>query len=301
MIKYILIFLAITGIHAFSQDILITQEPVSVNECFGKSANLYISAESASNKKLLCQWFKDGERISGEVSPVLSFPSLQHYQSGLYSCRVTLEDGSESVDSRSASVYVLRPTSISKEPVDVKSNTVDGNVFLNFEAHINGISVDEAIKNGEYVSIQWYRVNDNNNLILHNDEIFDGVNSSQLSINMKDLPDTTFYFAEIEGKCGKETTRTVKVIKNLNIIKLEIPDLEACEGNIESIKAQITNPQNHKLEFQWYKDGKAIYYKENLKGLFSDELIFNPIYIKDSGKYKLEARIKVTKHKVYSK
>ncbi|MFA5512596.1 MAG: T9SS type A sorting domain-containing protein, partial [Candidatus Kapaibacterium sp.] len=208
---------------------------------------------------------------------------------------------SESVDSRSASVYALRPTSISKEPEDVKSNTVDGIVFLDFDAHVNGMTIDEAVKHREIFKIQWFRILEHDTIQLNNNNnIYSGTYTNKLSINIGTLPDTSEYFAIIEGKCGIDTTRITSVIKNFNAIELKLKDLDACIGNIYSIKTQISNPQNHPLEFRWFKNGKAIYYKENLKGLFSDELIFNPIYIKDSGKYKLEARIKDTKHKVYS-
>src|SRR5690606_12129905 len=115
-----------------------------------------------------------------------------------------------------------------------------------------------------------------------NNAIYYGVNSNKLNINTANLPDTTFYFAEIEGKCGIAHTRIVKVIKSLKLIELSIAGLDACEGIEYSLKAQITNPQNHKLEFQWYKDGKPIYFKENLNGSFSDELKFNPIDVNDA-------------------
>ncbi len=291
MLKYILILLAITSIHAFSQDILITQEPVSVNECFGKPANLYISAESASNKKLLYQWYKDGNKLFEEELPVLKFQSLNHNHSGLYYCRVSFEDGSESVDSRSASVYALRPTSISKEPEDVYYSLNDEVITLGFEAHINGIVIDEDIKMGENVNIQWFTIKDNFNTKLLDDDIYEGINSNKLSMNTTKLPDTSFYYAEIEGLCGKATTKTVKVIKNLNLLKVIIKGFDACEGNNESIYAQIFNPKNQLLEFNWYKDGKPLYLKESIKGIYSDELKFQPIYMNDAGKYKLEARI----------
>jgi hypothetical protein len=92
----------------------------------------------------------------------------------------------------------------------------------------------------------------------------------------------------------------VKVIKYLNLLKISITGLDACEGNFESLKAQIINPKNHILEFKWYKDGKPIYYKESIKGIYSDELSFNPIFMNDAGKYKLEAKIKNINYSVFS-
>ncbi|MFA5512818.1 MAG: T9SS type A sorting domain-containing protein [Candidatus Kapaibacterium sp.] len=302
MLKYILVLLAIYSINLFSQEIIITTHPVSLSQCVGESASIFVNAESKSGGKLFYQWFKDGDKLFEEELPVLKFQSLNHNHSGLYFCRVSLEDGSESVDSRSASVYALRPTSISSEPEDVKSSTYDGNAFLNFEAHINGISIEEAIQKGEYVKIQWFRVNDNIHIPLENDNIYSGTKTNRLSINLNTLPDTTKFFATIEGKCGTVSTSTAIVIKNLIEfeLNLSIEDLDACDGMNHSLKANINNPKNHKLEYKWYKDGKLIYFKQNLKGIYTDELVFNPISVEDSGRYKIEAKIKGTTYSVFS-
>ena len=292
-------FCVLMSVELSAQDIIITSQPHSIKECVGNSASLSVSTYSLTDKLLTFHWYKDNSTIHGENYPVLKFQSLQHNQSGNYYCEIS-NSKNESIKTNPVSVYALTSTSISKQPEDVMTSLSSEIVTLKFEAHVSGLEIDEAIQTGEFVNIQWFRLIDNSNIKLTNDEIFDGINSSQLSINIKNLPDTTYYFAEIEGKCGKVLTRTVKVIKNLSIIQLEIADLDACEGNIESLKAQITNPHNHNLEFQWYKDGKPIYYKENLKGIFSEELIFNPIYIKDAGKYKLQAIIKEMDYSVFS-
>ena len=56
-----------------------------------------------------------------------------------------------------------------------------------------------------------------------------------------------------------------------------------------------------KIEYRWYKDGKPLNYKGNLKGIFSDELIFNPIMLQDAGKYRIEAQIKELNFRILSK
>ena len=301
MKKLCLLFILVLVVSNLSaQEIIITTQPVSLSQCVGEPASIFVIAESTKDAKLNFQWYKDGEMITDENAPVLNFSSLHHSHSGLYFCRVSLEDGSESVNSKFASVYALRPTSITKEPEDILTGSESDMVSLSFDAHVSGLGIDDAIQNGEYVKIQWFRVVDNLNLKLENNAIYYGVNSNKLNINTANLPDTTFYFAEIEGKCGIAHTRIVKVIKSLKLIELSIAGLDACEGIEYSLKAQITNPQNHKLEFQWYKDGKPIYFKENLNGSFSDELKFNPIDVNDAGKYKLEATIKEINYSGFS-
>jgi len=293
------IFILLTTL-SYSQEIVITTQPVSLVECNDKAANLFINAETKTNTKLIYQWYKDDEKLLGEVFPVLKFPSFKHNQSGSYFCRVYDEDKTDSVDSRSASVYVIRPTSISKQPEDAFTSINSDIITLNFEAHINGFGINEAMQKGEFVNIQWFRRIENTNTKLINSDIYNGANSSKLSINTLKLPDTTYYFAEIEGLCGIATTRIVKVIKNLNLLEIAITGLDACEGNFESLKSQIINPKNHILEFKWYKDGKPIYYKESIDGIYSDELKFNPIFMNDAGKYKLEAKIKDINYSVLS-
>ncbi len=301
MKKLCLLFILVLVISNLSaQDIIITSQPISIRECVANSASLSVSAYSLSDKTLFFQWYKDDKVINGERSPIIKFPSLQHNQSGSYFCRVTSEGTSESVNSNLASVYALRPTSITKEPDDILTDSESDMVSLSFDAHVSGFGIEDAIQNGEFVKIQWYRVIDNIKNKLNNNEIYDGVNSNKLNINTANLPDTTLYFAEIEGKCEKAQTRIVKVIKSLKLIELTIVGLDACEGNFESIKAQIKNPQNHKLEFQWYKDGKPIYFKENIKGIYSDELKFNPIDVNDSGNYTILATIKDLNYKISS-
>ncbi|MDX9791318.1 MAG: T9SS type A sorting domain-containing protein [Candidatus Kapabacteria bacterium] len=299
MRKYILLFVFLALVNVYSQEINITSHPVSVNQCVGEPVSISVSAEASIDIKLNFQWFKDGEKLNGENTPILNFPALQHLQSGVYFCRISLDNNEYYVDSHPASIYALRPTTIIREPVDINTNKNDGTVILDFDAHVNGINLENAINQGELVKIQWFRIIDDLIVLLENNIVYDGVNTNKLSINLNTLPDVTYYYANIEGKCGSLNTRIVQVIKNTNV-KIEIEDLEACEGTIQSLKANIFNLQNIKLEFQWYKNGEPIYHKENLKGIFSDELIFNPIEVDDNGRYKLEARIKGTQNKITS-
>ena len=284
--------------HGFSQDINISSQPSAVIECFGNSTSIYVLAYSESKQELKYQWYKDDTKLVGANSPLFKFENLNHNHTGLYYCEIS--NNVEIIRTKIAPVYVLRITSITKEPEDVTTYLDGANVSINFEAHVNGKSIDEAINDGDLVYIQWYQKIENSEIKLDNKDIYDGVNSSRLNINTKSLADTSYYFAQIEGECGKARTRTVRIIKNLLLLNLTMNGLEACEGNFEIIKASVNNPNNYELKFQWYKNDKAIHYKENLDGYYSDELRFNPIHLLDSGIYKLEARIKGTNYSVLS-
>ena len=296
---YGIVLFLIFVVNLSSQDIVITSHPESIKECAGNAAYLSVSAYSTSNYPLSFQWYKDNEILIGEKSPILLFPELQHFQSGTYFCLISTSEY-KPIKSQYASLYVLRSSSITKQPKDVNTNLSNGTISIDFDAHLNGFENDDNSQIIEYVSIQWYLIINGTKSRLNNGIIFNGVHSNILSINLGQLPDTSYFFAEVKGKCGIAQTRTASVIKNKSYVNLEISALEGCEGNIETIKAQITNTNNHKLEFQWYKDGKPIYYKENVKGIFSDELIFNPIKLLDAGKYKLEAKIKDMNYSAFS-
>ncbi|MBX3043620.1 MAG: immunoglobulin domain-containing protein [Candidatus Kapabacteria bacterium] len=282
----------------FSNDITITSHPSSKVECVGKAISLSVSAFSESNQQLNFQWYKDNQKINEANTPVIYIENLQHINSGIYHCEVS--NSELTIKSNAATVYALRPTNITKEPQDILTTLNNETVSFEFEAHINGLEIFEAENNKEFVKIQWFLFDNLTSHKLENNEIYDGVSSSKLSINTKNIPDTTYYFAELEGKCGTVTTKTVRLIKNLILLDISINGIYTCLGNFETIKSQIENPENHKLTFRWFKDGKAFYHKENVQGVFSDELKFNPIEMNDAGKYKLEARIDSINYAVFS-
>ncbi|MCW5884677.1 MAG: T9SS type A sorting domain-containing protein [Candidatus Kapabacteria bacterium] len=287
------------NIQLSANDIIILNHTKSIRECVGNSVLISVSAYSKSGNTISFQWFKDSKILNDEISPILELPSLKHNQSGTYYCQIT-NGVNDTILTDPATIYALLPTSITKEPEDVKVGLENETVTLEFDAHVSGLGIVDAVRNGEYVKIQWFRVDNGINTKLHNNDIYDGVNSNILSINTNNLQKNGLYFAEIEGKCNKEETKTVNVIKEINLLAISISGFEACEGNYESLKSFISNPNNYNLEYQWYKDGKPIQEKENFKGIFSDELKFEPIYYSDTGKYKLKVTIKGTKFSEFS-
>ncbi len=282
-----------------ANDIIITQQPNSKRICEGETAIISVSAYSVSNQSLQFQWYKDNIIKQGKTTPILKFNSLKHSESGVYYCMISNNNG-ESINSIGAAVYVLSSTNITKQPEDIELITDQGSIILEFDAHINGYSINEIKQMGEFVNIQWYQLLNNNNIILNNDNIYNGVHSNKLSIDISQIADTCYYYAEIEGQCGIEKTRIVRIIKNNLYFNIVIPDLDFCSGNDESIKAIIDNPNNYELEFKWYKNNKFIGYKDNIRGIFTDELFFSPVNKNDEGTYQIEAKIKGTKYSIFS-
>ena len=283
--------------YVFADNIKIIEHPKSITECKGKSVTLSVDAQSDENFKLNYQWYKDDEIISGEITSILKFESINYENSGTYFCRIKSMGSDTNIDSHPAILYVLSSTSITKQPEDIQlsKNYEDSVVILSFNAHINGVTIEEAKSANEFVKINWFKIDNFNLLLLKDNDTYYGTKSNNLSIKLSNITDTNFYFAVIEGKCGNDTTRIVSVIKNSKeiLLSVEINDLDACEGNIYSLKAETkTNIKKGKIEYRWFKDGMPLYYKPNLKGIFTDELIFNPILLEDKGKYSVEAQVK---------
>ncbi|MBE2188870.1 MAG: T9SS type A sorting domain-containing protein [Desulfobulbaceae bacterium] len=291
---YIFIFFAFLVSNLQAQDIEITEHPISSTQCIGSEVILKVFAESKSGQELKYQWYMDDIMLFGANSSLLMFQSLKHFQSGNYSCRVSNADNTDYVQSRVASVYAIRPTSITRQPDDVRINLSEGKVVLTFDAHVNGMPIAQALMSGENIKIQWYEVLEHIPYELIDNEIFSGSNSNLLNVHLTQLLDTTYYFASINGSCGAAVTRTVRIIKNLDdvVINLAIDDLDPCNGSIRTIKAEINNPNNYEMEFQWFKDDMPIINKHNVIGSRSDELVFSPILPEDEGRYRLEANIK---------
>jgi hypothetical protein len=296
-ILFLTISILFTINNLLADNIEIIEQPKSVTECKDKQVTLSVDAQSDENLKLYYQWYKDNKLIPNAITPFLSFESVSYENSGTYFCRIKSENGEGTIDSHPAALYVVIPTSITRQPFDIilSKNFEDSVVVLTFDAHINGMSIEEAISVNEYVNINWYILDGKTNLLLNDNETYYGAKSNNLSIKLTNLKDTTFYFAVIEGKCGIDTTRIARIIKNSDdlILTVQIEDLEACEGNNYSLKSETkTNFNNVKIEYRWYKDGKPLYNMPNLKGIYSEELFFEPILKEDAGKYRLEAQIK---------
>jgi hypothetical protein len=302
---FVTISILFTINNLLADNIKIIEQPKSITECQGKQVTLSVDAMSDENSKLNYQWYKDNKIIPNASTPFLTFESINYENSGTYFCRIKSLGSETSVDSHPAAMYVLIPTSITKQPEDIRFNDVflDSNIILSFDAHINGMTIEEAISVNEYVKIDWFTIVDKSVYILNDDETFNGTKSNNLSIKLSKVKDTSYYFAVVEGKCGSDTTRIVCVIKNLKgfLLTINTQDITVCENEIISLKSETnTNLKNMKIEYRWYKEGKPLNYKGNLKGIFTDELIFDPIMLQDAGKYRIEAQIKELNYRILS-
>lgn len=292
---------------AFSQapgDIVIADQSRSITECEGKTVGLFVDAYAQSHKDLNYQWYFDGKIMSGETKPVLSFASIKTEQSGNYRCRITLIDNSETVWSKVIAVYALRPTSVTTEPNDITMTTFpeNGSVALNFRAHVNGIPIEDAQNQQEYFKVQWYKVDEGGDIKLKDNNIYNGTATNRLSIKIISLVDTSYYYATIEGRCGIDTTRKVKVITNISdLVWVTQPvGLNVCENTTNAIKALAKTSINLPITYQWFKDGVKINDNDHMHGSSTKELVFDNMEVGDIGDYWVEAEVAQIGKKIVS-
>lgn len=289
IIKLTLVFLILLNTPLFSSEIVVTQHPVNIIECAGKPAVLFINASSKSDSLLKYRWYLDNKKINGADFPVLNFDSLEYKNSGTYFCRVSINDFVTYTDSDKSAVYILTGTSITLEPNDIITGNNKGTVILNFKAQLNSLFNNDNKLIENVFKSQWYRSFENIAVQLEDNEIFAGTQTDELRINIEKLPDTSYFFAKTEGKCGTAKTRTARIIKNFRGISLKLENYEFCDGKENFISAEIFNPDSLKIKFQWYKDGKPLSPKHNLSGIYSSILNFAPSLVTDSGSYRLKA------------
>lgn len=190
----ILLILSVNNIFAGSIEII--EHPNSITECKGNDVIFSVDAQSGENLKLKYQWYKDNQLILGETNSILRIESINYNNSGTYFCRIKEDNFDESIDTKSAQLYVLVKTSITEEPVDIRlgENFDKDYITISFLAHINGYSDNGVVFPNEDVKINWYLVEDNKNFLLNDDENFFGTKSNKLSIKLLNLKDTSYFF-----------------------------------------------------------------------------------------------------------
>ncbi|HUI91629.1 MAG TPA: immunoglobulin domain-containing protein [Chitinivibrionales bacterium] len=119
----------------------ITQQPVSISAAVGTMAQFSVAASGTA--PLAYQWYKNGARIRGAVSPLYTIASVQLADSGYYSVTVTNGFGRDS--SAAAVLRVGQKPNITTDPLSVA--VVQGNPAM-FTATVSGSAP---------ITFQWQR------------------------------------------------------------------------------------------------------------------------------------------------
>ncbi|MCX7880820.1 MAG: T9SS type A sorting domain-containing protein [Ignavibacteria bacterium] len=174
--------------------------------CQGENITL---TTNATGSRLKYQWYKDGVRIQGATSQQLTLSRVDFQTSGVYHCEVGGASVCPSVNTDKILVYILTPTKISRKPQDYygyPGSTAEFKFDVHFYEHVDP----------NVVSIQWYK----NGVALRDDWKYSGTNSNHFTVRNISPSDTLDrFYAIVNGRCGRDTTNTVRiyVVPNINL------------------------------------------------------------------------------------
>ncbi|MCO5249946.1 MAG: GEVED domain-containing protein [Candidatus Kapabacteria bacterium] len=274
---------------------LITQSEGIVN-CVNSTDN-YISVTSAIgyDAPMNYQWYKDGVPVPGATEPILFFNDLQHHQAGLYHARIGGPGATPRIYSAPVTVYVLRPTEITRYSDDEFAEN-GGLATLWFEAHVNGTPIEDAIINDE-VKVQWYYyIDGTNDRLLANDNKFAGVRSNYLTIRNFRGIDEGEYYAVIEGLCGTVQTKYMNMeLEQLGIAFTQQPEnATECVNSDVTLEAMATTQSTKNIIYRWSKDATPLTDNAKYSGTMTRSLTIKGIDADDAGTYSVTATLEGT-------
>lgn len=255
----------------------IAEQPTPQSVCTGEDAMLYVVTEGVVRKY---QWQKDGVDITDNPtaqSAVLFLNNISYENSGVYRCKLTIQDcrGIVDVYTNEVLVYVHSKTKITRTN---KNQTVKlGDVAtFDFDAQV------EIPRDANNVAIQWYR---GNQPLVDNDRI-SGSKSNYLTIrDVKPSDVGSDYWVVIEGLCGADTA----IGFSLNIPTIDITsqpqNVSACEGQTVEFNVAATFTGGTELTYQWRKDGIELVDNGRISGANKDKLTISNVALNDAGAY----------------
>ena len=276
------------GMDEIKFNISIASQTEGFVDCEGSSTNfLTVTAAIGYNAKMTYQWEHDGVQVKGETEPIMYFHNLDHSQAGVYRCAVKGPGNSETVYTRPVTVYVARPTEITRQPIAQKV-PLGGKATLNFTAHVNGKKIEDAVANDE-VKIQWFKyVDEANDITMKNNNFVSGSNSNYMTLNNFRKSDQGEYYAIIDGLCGRVKTERVLIEEGVAdiIIVEEVQAQAKCEATDITFSVEATTSSNEKIVYQWSKDGIELNDEMGkITGTNSNTLKIKNIATSDAGEY----------------
>ncbi|MCO5249945.1 MAG: T9SS type A sorting domain-containing protein [Candidatus Kapabacteria bacterium] len=256
---------------------------------------------TADGTDMQYQWFKDGVpmkdgvRISGSQTEILTINGVRHHDAAVYTAIVKGNSSCEPVYSGDIAVYIARPLGFIVPMSDQTIGEVMGQkATLSFRAHVNGFERDHPIYQQYDIKVQWYKYVDGlNDLMLVDNNRISGSKSDYLTIS--DLARTDFdsYYAVITGKCGTSAKTYM-----FNLIEMDIKFTQepgaviVCLGD-ESVQfsAEATTAQGLDIVYQWLKNGNPIMENDNYKNVNTSTLTILAPTKAHEGNYSLRARI----------
>ncbi len=255
----------------------IIEQPQPQSACVGTDIMTYVVTEGIVLKY---QWQKDNQDITDNItakSPVLILNNARFEHSGVYRCKLTIQDcrGIVDVFTNDILIYVHPKTKISRAD-KIQVVKLGEVAAFNFDAVVEGLQ-----PSGE-IQIQWYR---GNQPLVDNDRI-SGSKSNYLTIRDVRASDIgSNYWVTITGLCGSDTATGFTIeIPTIDIIS-QPKDVSACEGQTVEFSVQANFTGGTNLEYQWRKNGVALSDNGRISGASTPNLTISNININDAGNY----------------
>jgi subtilisin-like proprotein convertase family protein len=255
----------------------IVEQPQPQSLCVGNDAILYVVTEGVV---LNYQWQKDGVDITDNPTAntaVLVLSNAQFENSGVYRCKLTIQDcrGVVDVFTDEVLVYIHSKTKITRTNKYQIVKIGDVATF-DFDAQVEGIP-----PTGE-VSIQWYR---GNQPLTDNDRI-SGSLSNYLTIRDVRASDIgADYWVVVNGLCGSDSARGFNLSTPTIDIVSQPEDVSACEGQTVEFSVEATFTGGTQMLYQWRKDGMPLVDNGRISGATTSKLTISNINISDAGYY----------------
>lgn len=234
----------------------VDEKLVSVSQSGSQELNSEESTEihfSVKGTSPAFQWYKDGQKLAGETSEILSLPDLAHLDSGEYFCLATNQCNTLSSEKINLQVNDLS-IEIIRSPED---REICRNDALQLEVEAEGTGLH----------YQWYR---------NNVPIF-GATHSVYAANEMTRQQEGEYYCRISNSTGTEDSEKAAVrMLELPAIKQQPTVLHVYEK--ETIRLGIRAAGSN-LEYQWYKDNAP------LPGETADSLIIEAADEEHAGTY----------------
>lgn len=237
--------------------IAMVQQPASAYVCVGGIDTLIAIANVTPGATTTYQWFKDGVELTGQTGNIIELRNAQYTTSGVYTCMVKANDGTNFVqlESEGATVMVVRPTQITEQPTS--QPVADGGTFnLTISAEAVGAPTN-FIPGYQWMKRAWNAATlTYEDTPVADDGRITGSQSSMLTVRNAGEADTAGTFVcEVTGYCGTVKSKAARVFIPLVAVSNMTPNL--CEGGTLELdlRANPTTLPEGNASFQWYKDG----------------------------------------------